>query len=465
MRAYPTSALWAFPPLLILLSACVTAQPVVIQAPPTAQDMSAQPPAPPDDDAGMTPIDQLMAPIALYPDPLVSLILPAATYPDQVQQASSFLLGGGSPDQVGGMGWDPSVQGLAHYPPVIEWMAANDQWTAQLGGAFASQPADVMDAIQDLRRRAQAAGTLVTNPQQQVVVDQDTVEILPEQPQMIYVPQYDPAVVYAEQAPGFDAQPLFGWGQPYPAGVWLSFDFDWHSHAVWQGDWYDYRMQHGGWSRPVDFAQFHGNVRINNRSYAGWRAPRNAPPPPPQMTQHRGSAAGAQAKFAQPHVMTGAPRPPANAAHVNSLMVSRGEHPAASKAPVITVNPPETRTRPTQPGSVAAQPRTPGTVGEGSLQRAQPQSPAEGERKPTIEPRREVPLPESTPPATHRAVEPALERTPGVKPTSEPVRESAPARVTPETLKPKATPNPKEPAQKTKEQRERETQPQDVPPK
>jgi hypothetical protein len=472
MRPYPIPAICVFSPIFILLASCVTAQPVVVQPAPVSVDVYGQPPAPPPDDAtALPPLDQLMAPIALYPDPLVSLILPASTYPDQVQQAASFLQGGGTPDQAGGMGWDPSVQGLAHYPSVIEWMAANYDWTVQLGGAFANQPADVMDAVQDLRRRAQAAGTLVNTPQQQVVVDQNMVEILPAQPQMIYVPQYDPAVVYVEQPPGFDA-PLFAWGQPYPVGVWLTFDFDWQGHAVWQGDWYDYRMQHGGWSRPVDFAQFHGNVRINNSSYSGWHAPRNAPPAPPQLTQRRGASAGAQAKFAQPHVMSGAPKPPANAARVNSLVVSRGERPAPAKAPTANTSPQESRPRPPQQAMEPAGPRPSGSAsGEVAAQpRLQPQNPSEGERKPTPtqEQRKEQVLAEpKAPPATVRSVEPESERSVQSRPASEPVREVAPAKGTPEVTK-KPTPNSKEEeekAQKAKEQKEKETQPEVTPPK
>ena len=304
---------------------------------------SPPPPAPDAGSATLPPLDQLLAPIALYPDPLISLILPASTFPDQVQDAAAFAQSGGDPSQVGSMGWDSSVQGLAHYPSVAEWMGANFTWTQQLGGAFANQPAAVMDAIQDLRRRAQAAGTLVTNAQQQVVVYGDSLEIMPQQPEVIYVPQYDPAVVYVEQPYGYYPGPLFAWSQPYPAGAWLSFDFDWQRHAVWQGDWYQYRMQHGGWGRPVNFAQFNvsvnvnggSQVRMNNFGYSGWHPPHNAPPPPPQLTARwsgSSSSLTVQANFAQPRVMSGTPRPPAGALRVTSLVVTRGERPPSAQA-------------------------------------------------------------------------------------------------------------------------------------
>lgn len=275
----------------------------------------------------MPPLDELLAPIALYPDPLISLILPAATFPSEIRDAAGFLQGGGDPSQAANNGWDSSVQGLAHYPTVVEWMGSNYAWTEQLGGAFASQPAAVMDAIQDLRRRAQAAGALVNSQQQQVIVYQNTIEIVPQQPDEIYVPLYDPEVVYVQQPGGFYSGSYFAWSSPYPAGIWLTFDFDWRRHAVWHGDWYDYRRQHGGWAHPIDYTQ----VTVNNHYYSSWHPPQNAPPPPPQLA-HRGASASvsvaAHASFAQPRVMTGTPHPPANAVRLNASAAARGVHPA-----------------------------------------------------------------------------------------------------------------------------------------
>ena len=329
MSSYPISARWAFPPFLLLFASCAMAPYQDAQAQNVTIDVNAAQP-PPMDQATLPPLDQLMAPVALYPDPLLSLMLPAATYPDQVQQASNFVQQGGSPSQISYMGWDSSVQGLAHYPAVLEWMGANPDWTVQLGGAFANQPDAVMDAVQDLRRRAQSAGTLVSNPQQRVIAYEGTVQIVPEQPQVVYVPQYDPAVVYVAQPPGFYSEPLFGWSEPYPAGVWMTFDFDWRNHGVYQGDWYDYHMQHGGWGHPVDYRQVQQSGGGGGH-YQGWKAPRSAPPPPPQLRVSPSvGSASLQARFAQPGVISGAPRPPANAVRVNSLVTSRNEHPAGS---------------------------------------------------------------------------------------------------------------------------------------
>jgi hypothetical protein len=318
-------------PLILLagplpfLAAC--AQTAYVQSPPPPPPAYASqpppPPPPPDAAATLSPLDQLCAPIALYPDPLVSLVLPASTFPSQISAAASYLQGGGDPSGVDQMPWDASVKGLSHYPTVVEWMGGNGAWTSQLGGAFASQPAAVMDAIQELRRQAQAVGSLVNTPQQQVVVYQNAVQIVPAQAEVIYVPQYDPAVVYVVQPGGFNAA-FFGWGRPYSAGIWLSYGFDWHSHAVYTGDWYHYHQQMGGWNHPVDYAQVSVDVRFNSR---GWQPPRNAPPPPPQLAFRSNVNVNvnvnAQARFAQPRPMAGAPRPPAGAAHVQAMVQNR----------------------------------------------------------------------------------------------------------------------------------------------
>src|SRR5580693_6264083 len=109
-------------------------------------------------------LDQMVGPIALYPDPLIALILPASTVPSDLSAAAQYLASNGDPSQVDAQSWDQSVKGLAHYPDVLKWMNDNISWTQTLGAAFAMQPADVMKSIQQLRAEAQAAGTLVNTP-------------------------------------------------------------------------------------------------------------------------------------------------------------------------------------------------------------------------------------------------------------------------------------------------------------
>jgi hypothetical protein len=133
-------------------------------------------------------LDQMLAPIALYPDPLIALILPASTDPSDIALAAQYLAANGDPSGIDAQTWDPSVKGLAHYPDVLKWMNDNLDWTRALGAAFAMQPADVMKSVQQLRAKAKASGTLVDTPQQQVDVEGDDIRIVPTQQDTIYVP-------------------------------------------------------------------------------------------------------------------------------------------------------------------------------------------------------------------------------------------------------------------------------------
>lgn len=176
--------------------------------------LQAQPPP-------LSAIEALTAPIALYPDPLVALILPAATHPDDIEWAVKHPAFDSA---------DPSVQSLEHYPDVLRWMAANAAWTEQLGATFASDPAATMAAIQDLRQRARSDGTLANSNFVRVVVDPDgSIELLPVQPDTLYVPSYDPDMVFV--GPGD-----IDWGQPFPTGPWLNFEIGWRDQRIRQGN-------------------------------------------------------------------------------------------------------------------------------------------------------------------------------------------------------------------------------------
>jgi hypothetical protein len=190
-------------------------------------------------------LDQLLAPIALYPDPLIALILPASTVPADITSAAQYLSSNGDPAGIDSQPWDPSVKGLAHYPDVVKWMNDNLDWTQSLGAAFAMQPSDVMKSVQQLRSKAQAAGTLTNTPQQQVDVEGDDIRIVPTQDNTIYVPQYDPDVVY--DVPEGYAGPFITFGVGFPVGAWLGFDVDWDNFGIWRGPW------HRGWAYRRDW--------------------------------------------------------------------------------------------------------------------------------------------------------------------------------------------------------------------
>jgi hypothetical protein len=157
-------------------------------------------------------LDQLVAPIALYPDTLVAQVLAASTYPNQVvaadrwRQAQTYS----SPDQIAAgadaQNWDPSLKGLTAFPQVLAQMDQNLQWTTDLGNAYYNQPQDVLEAVQVMRQRAQAAGNLQSTPQESVTYDQGNIELAPPDPQTVYVPSYDPWNVYGQPVspyPGF----------------------------------------------------------------------------------------------------------------------------------------------------------------------------------------------------------------------------------------------------------------------
>src|SRR5580692_6586332 len=124
-------------------------------------------------------LDQLLGPIALYPDPLIAQILPASTLPTQIVLADRYVTGGGDPNQIDQQPWDASVQAVAHYPNVLKWMDDNLNWTTALGQAFLNQQQDVMDSVQRLRATAHNLGNLQSTPQQQVAEDDGTIDITP----------------------------------------------------------------------------------------------------------------------------------------------------------------------------------------------------------------------------------------------------------------------------------------------
>ncbi len=203
-------------------------------------------------------LDQLFGPIALYPDALIALILPASTVPSDVVLAARYLRGNGDSSRVDGQSWDDSVKSLSHYPDVVKWMDENLAWTKQAGEAFASQPADVMNAIQRLRTAARAAGTLVDSPQQTVVMEGDNIEIVPTDPDVIYVPRYDPEVVYISR-PGYYHDPFLTYGIGFSTGIWLGYDFDWGRRRLWT---IDRRDRERYWREHHDNHDWHGSPRV-----------------------------------------------------------------------------------------------------------------------------------------------------------------------------------------------------------
>ena len=166
-------------------------------------------------------LDQMLAPIALYPDDLLTQILMASTYPLEIVQAARWtkqnknLKGDALTEALEKQDWDPSVKSLVNFPDVLSKMNENLEWTQNLGDAFLAQEKEVMDTIQNLRKKAQEAGNLKDTEQQKVVVEKETIVIQPANPEAIYVPSYNPAVVYgAWPCPAFPPPLLFFHGFP-----------------------------------------------------------------------------------------------------------------------------------------------------------------------------------------------------------------------------------------------------------
>jgi hypothetical protein len=156
-------------------------------------------------------LDQLVAPIALYPDALIAQILAAATYSTQIVEAERFVQRNSavSPEQlarmVDGERWDPSVKALTAFPSVLTNLDRNLDWTAKLGNAYYNQPQDVMSAVQRMRQRAYAADNLRSTPQESVVYQPASIVIQPVNPAVVYVPVYNPWLVYGAPVPVYPA--------------------------------------------------------------------------------------------------------------------------------------------------------------------------------------------------------------------------------------------------------------------
>jgi uncharacterized membrane protein YgcG len=202
--------------------------------------------APPQAQQTPQQLQQLVAPIALYPDSLVAQILAASTFPEQIVEADRFvqahpdLKGEALGHAVDQQPWDPSVKALTGFPSVLGNMDKNLSWTSSLGDAYYNQQPEVMDAIQVMRQRAEAAGNLKTTPQQVVQTQGSTVVIQPSNPDVVYVPAYDPWLVYGDPLlpwPGWYPYPGIWFGGPY-LSFGLGFGIGWFGGFGWGwGHW------------------------------------------------------------------------------------------------------------------------------------------------------------------------------------------------------------------------------------
>jgi hypothetical protein len=216
-------------------------------------------------------LDSLVAPIALYPDPLLAQVLAASTYPLEIVQLQQWMEKNKNledkelADAVAKQPWDPSVQALAGLPEAVKRLGDDIGWTTDLGNAFLAQQADVMDAIQRMRKKAQDKGTLKSSEQQtvetKVVETKQVIVIQQSNPQVIYVPTYDPVIVYGP--PIYPYPPIYyppAWY--YPAGIAISFGVGMMMGAFWAGGW-GWGCGWGGNNININNNNFNRNSNIN----------------------------------------------------------------------------------------------------------------------------------------------------------------------------------------------------------
>lgn len=266
MRLFPVVAVLCGL-LLVPIQSALFAQPPASQQP-------AQPQQEPIERLSADQLNALVAPIALYPDPLLSQVLAASTYPLEVVEACQWLQqnpqlsGSAAVDAAQQQDWDPSVQALVLFPDVLKQLSENVKWTTALGNAFLAQEADLMDAVQRLRNEALAAGKLASTPQETVTTQtqggQTVVQIVPANPEIVYVPVYSPAYVWGPSI--FDPYPWLYWPGYYHYGPGISFGFGVRIGPVFFGccdfGW-------GGWGWGPNW--FGRTIIVNNNFFHRYR--------------------------------------------------------------------------------------------------------------------------------------------------------------------------------------------------
>lgn len=245
---------------------------------------------------GPEQLRQLVAPIALYPDALVGEIMAAATYPNEVVEAEHWmeqhkgLTGDVLAQEVNKQSWDPSVKALTQTPAVLANMNQNLAWTSELGDAYVNQRQGLTEAIQTMRHRAKDAGNLQSTAQEKVIDEGQTIDVEPASTDEVYVPQYDPWLVYGDPVPVFPGWapwaglyfdgPGIGFGLGFGIGAFAGFGWGFHHWGCdWHHGWATYN-HHSFVSHSRDIVNRHSENRdvarhsshFNGRSFAGHAA-------------------------------------------------------------------------------------------------------------------------------------------------------------------------------------------------
>jgi hypothetical protein len=306
---------------------------VLMLLPGIAQDQ----PAAPAEQQTLAPeqLDSLVAPIALYPDSLLSQVLVASTYPLEVVEADQWLQQNGNlkgtalVDAAKTQNWDPSVQALVPFPDVIKRLNSDIRWTTDLGNAFLAQQADVMAAVQRLRQRAKDSGKLTDTPQQKVVVEnqdgQSAIDIQPADPQVVYVPTYDPTYFWGPPPPLYPWPGLYypgigigwGWGPGINLGFYFGGCCGWGGWG-WGPHWFNHTIiVNNSFFHRYNYHEFHGEGAHGSGVWAHNPEHRGAVP-------YRGAAV-ARYQGAAVNNRVAAPRPSSEAVRSNLSRPSANE--------------------------------------------------------------------------------------------------------------------------------------------
>jgi Protein of unknown function (DUF3300) len=287
-------------------------------------------------DAGA--LDQMVAPIALYPDALVAQILTASTYPQQVSDAANWSRQNAAlPPQeraniANGMPWDPSIKALTAFPNVLDDLARNYNWMASLGNAYYNQPGDIMNAIQAARFQAQQAGYLRSTPQERVYYSGGQILIAPVNPSLVYVPYYNPWRIYggwvspypgyyvAPPPRGFAVRAGIGFFAGVSIGLFAGFAWGYHHwEPNWRGGVVEYN--HDRYISRSDSVYNHGHFGEHNRGVfeqGGRGVPQNFHPPVTRATANFG-------REGNPGARPGAVRPEAVRPGIGRTQVERNQ--------------------------------------------------------------------------------------------------------------------------------------------
>jgi len=277
-------------------------------------------------------LEKLVGRIALYPDDLIAVILPASTNPLQIVQADRYLAKRkADPKAPLDEKWDDAVKTLLNYPEVVTMMSGDLDWTAALGEAVVADQGEVLEAVQAFRRKTEAAGNLKSDPKQTVVVEKEVIKIVPADPQVIYVPQYNPStVVVAGGYPawGYYPTPYPVYYYPYAPGAALATGLIWGAAigAVWGGN--RYGANYGGGNNNININRNTnintGNINSGNANRGGaqggnssqWKSnkqpgqvSRSVGATPPARTGDRGGASGGSGLSSASTRQSASPRP------------------------------------------------------------------------------------------------------------------------------------------------------------